>query len=76
MLKNELVEVETLLLFIIVEEDTEPPMLEVSVFVFEVSELGTVMEATFKLEIIASSMLVVEALTVSELVVELLVVEA
>lgn len=63
-LKKELVEVEILLLFIIVEVETDPPMLEVSVFVFDVSELGTVIEATFRLVIFAVKILEVELLVV------------
>ena len=58
------VEILKLLLLIIVLVETEPPTLEVSVFVFDVSELGTVIEATFKLPMFASPILVVELLVV------------
>ena len=77
-ISNAFVEVEIfrLLLFTIDDVETEPPIFEVSVLVLEVSELGTVIEATFKLVILATPILEVEAFTVSEFVVELLVVEA
>jgi hypothetical protein len=65
-ISKELVEVEIVkeLLFIIVEVDTDPPMLDVKVLILEVREFGTMIEATFKLEILASPMLVVELLVV------------
>ena len=52
---KELVDVEIVkvLLLMIVVVDIEPPIFEVNVFVFEVNELGTVIEATFKLAIFA-----------------------
>lgn len=59
-----MVEILKLLLLIIVLVEIEPPILEVKILVLEVSELGTVIEATFKLAIFATAIFEVELLVV------------
>jgi hypothetical protein len=61
------VDIFKLLLLIIVDVEIELPTLEVSVFAFTTSELGTVIEATFKLVILAVKIFEVEALVVEAL---------